>query len=126
MVIIVVLYLEVDTLLGRKLFRLQVRWSTVRLGVDHNALRHSFCSYDRVGITGRHEGSELDGQVIWRDNESRRDNTGQTGNKYGAIESHSRFDQDPALLPLVNETTRILDLDQRTEAAEKLYLRLRD
>ena len=68
----------------------------------------------------------LNGQVLWRDNETRRDASSAVANAYASPESIRRAHDDPELLSLVNDTFRIVDPDKRAEASKALYVRLRD
>ncbi len=81
---------------------------------------------DSLGIAKRWRAGEINGQILWRDNESRKDSTAITTSSYGDIKSFTRVSEDPEVLRLVQETVQILDPDKRTEASKKLFLRLRD
>jgi peptide/nickel transport system substrate-binding protein len=81
---------------------------------------------DSTGMEEREDAGELNGQVLWRENETRIDATGILGSQYGEPESPTRFHEDPELFSLVQETFQILDSDKREEAYKKLFVRLRD
>ncbi len=81
---------------------------------------------DSVGLSKRSQARELNGQIIWRDNEARTDATGNLTAYFGDPEDYRRFHEDPELFRLVQETLQILDPDKRAEATKKLLPRLRD
>jgi peptide/nickel transport system substrate-binding protein len=85
----------------------------VRVG-DTTALRQN-------EVAGR-----LNGQILWRDNETRRDTTALTVSRYGDPKIGGQAHNDPELFRMVQGTFRIVDADKRAEATEKLYLRLRE
>jgi peptide/nickel transport system substrate-binding protein len=69
---------------------------------------------------------ELDGQILWRDNETKLDITTTLISQYGDPKSDNRFHENPELYRTVKETVQILDEQKRTEALNKLLVRLRD
>jgi peptide/nickel transport system substrate-binding protein len=81
---------------------------------------------DSVGVSEREDTGELNGQILWRDNDTRKDASGTVGPLYGDPERVDRSHNDLELFPLVQETFGILDADKRAEASAKLYSRLRD
>jgi peptide/nickel transport system substrate-binding protein len=74
----------------------------------------------------RRNAGELNGQALWRDNETRRDAASSVANEYADPKVTSRMHNDPELFRLVQESFGIVDEDKRAEASKKLYLRLRD
>jgi ABC-type transport system substrate-binding protein len=81
---------------------------------------------DRTGNKERERVGEMSGQIYWRDNEARIDSASTISGNYANPEAADRLADDPEILGLVQETSNILDADQRTEAAKKLYQRLRE
>jgi peptide/nickel transport system substrate-binding protein len=81
---------------------------------------------DSVGVSEREDAGELNGQILWRDNDTRKDASGTVGPLYGDPERIDRSHNDLELFHLVEETFGILDADKRAEASEELYLRLKD
>jgi peptide/nickel transport system substrate-binding protein len=70
---------------------------------------------------------EFHGQVVWRDNEARIDASGTVANNFGNPDRISRMSDDPEVIALTQEVSRILDLVEREKALrERLYPRLRD
>jgi peptide/nickel transport system substrate-binding protein len=70
---------------------------------------------------------DLHGEVLWRDNEARIDASGTVANNFGNPERISRMSDDPEVIALTQEVSRILDLVEREKALrERLYPRLRD
>ena len=84
----------------------------------------------RVGETAalreRQIAGELNGQILWQENEARKDATSGITSNWGDPTSERRLHEDPELYRLVQETVQILDSDKRAEAYKKMYLRLRD
>src|SRR5918999_2486406 len=76
-------------------------------------------------IKRRKYAGELNGQVYWEENDTRRDQL-LSSSSYGDPESQSRWHEDPELFRLWQETIQIRDPDRRAEAAKKLYQRLRE
>jgi ABC-type transport system substrate-binding protein len=81
---------------------------------------------DSTGINERQRAGELNGQILWRDNEARKDATSIINARYGDPESDIRYHEDPELVRLVQENLQILDADERAQATKELALRLRD
>jgi peptide/nickel transport system substrate-binding protein len=82
---------------------------------------------DSAGLNEMARAGELNGQLLWKDNETQVDPTIVIINRYGDPESPTRLHDDPELFRLVQqETFQILDPDKRAEATKKLLLRLRD
>ena len=79
-----------------------------------------------AGIKQKERNYELNGRAMYRENETRSDATSVTMSSYGNPDVHRRLHEDPELFRLVQETAGIVDPDQRAEASEKLFLRLRD
>jgi ABC-type transport system substrate-binding protein len=81
---------------------------------------------EETGIKTRWYAGELNGQLMWRDDETRPDSTAWLNTAYGDIETRNRRHQDPELIRTVLATTEIVDPDKRAEATAKLVLLLRD
>jgi peptide/nickel transport system substrate-binding protein len=81
---------------------------------------------DSVGLDKKEKAGELNGQGLWRDNETRGDATSSIASDYGDTQAPDRDHNDPEIFRLVQETLGIVDPDQRAEATEKLVLRLRE
>jgi peptide/nickel transport system substrate-binding protein len=81
---------------------------------------------DSVGMDQKERNLEMQGQMLWRDNEVRLDAGSSALSFYGDPERPDRLHNDPELQRLVQETVQILDADERAEAYKKLFLRLRD
>jgi hypothetical protein len=81
---------------------------------------------DSTGTDQRRKAGELNGQILWRENETRKDATSTIATSYGDPESATRFHEDPDLFRLVQETLRMLDADKQAESSKRLYPRLRE
>jgi peptide/nickel transport system substrate-binding protein len=82
---------------------------------------------DSTGIDSRADAGELNGQILWRENESRKDASILTNSGYGDPNNlTSRRHDDPELYSLAQETLRVLDLQEREIAYQELYRRLRE
>ena len=79
-----------------------------------------------AGIKQKERNYELNGQAMYRENETRSDATSVIMTSYGSPDVHRRLHEDPELFRFVQETAGIVDTDQRAEALKELYLRLRD
>jgi len=84
---------------------------------------------DSTAVKKKVSAEELNGQILWRDNETRKDASGnillyfsdpkRVGFRYLA-------DPELALARLAQETFAVLDPDKRAEASKKLFVRLWD
>jgi len=81
---------------------------------------------DSVALDEKVSAGQLDGQILWRDNDTRRDATSIMNSGWGDPERIDRRHNDPELFQLVQETFQILDPEERVAAANNLFLRLRD
>ncbi len=81
---------------------------------------------DSTGMQNRQTAGELNGQIYWRDNDTRKDPTSIIGGSYGDPKFPTRAHEDQELFRVVQENVQILDPDKRAEAYKKLFLRLRD
>jgi peptide/nickel transport system substrate-binding protein len=84
----------------------------------------------RVGeeatINEARRAGNLDGQITWRDNEARMDGSSIVLSSYGSPDLRDRFHDDQELFSLVKETLAVTDEEERAQALNQLYLRLRD
>ena len=69
---------------------------------------------------------ELDGQIIWRDNEARLDAASINRNGYATVTSKTRLTENPEIFELTNSALEVFDLEERPQALNKLYRRLAD
>lgn len=69
---------------------------------------------------------ELKGQLIWRDNETRRDALSITVNGYGDAEGNIRRSDDPELQAQAQIAARIVDNDERAKALTEFYKVIRN
>lgn len=78
------------------------------------------------GTTAKFRSGELDGQILWREDETGLDALVSMSSRYGDPKSLTRTHEDPELFKLVQETLRTVDPVKRAEAQKKMYVRLRD
>ena len=90
------------------------------LGIDAEVRVGDDSALKKLEITGG-----LNGQIWWRDNETRIDPINILG-RYGDPENPSRLSEDPELARLVQEAVRTPDPVQRANAYEKLFPILRE
>ena len=81
---------------------------------------------DNTGLKGKERSRELDGQIWWRDANTRKDSSSLGVARYGDLKSASRMHENPELFRLVQDTYKILDPDKQEETLKKLFLRLKD
>ena len=79
---------------------------------------------DGTGTRKRQKLGELDGQIIWRDQEARIDGASTVIDRIGDPTSSSRLHDDPELFRFAQETFQTLDPDERAEAYKKFYRRV--
>jgi peptide/nickel transport system substrate-binding protein len=80
---------------------------------------------DSTALKERRYAGELNGQIYWEENDTRIDAISTAGG-YSDPQNQSRWNEDPELFRLAQETLQILDPDKRAEALKKLYLRYRE
>jgi ABC-type transport system substrate-binding protein len=85
----------------------------VRVG-DSTAIREAWAAGD------------LNGQIIWRDNETRRDATSTIVSGYADAASEIRRSEAPELQRLAQEAAQTVNDEARAQALEQLYPLLRD
>jgi peptide/nickel transport system substrate-binding protein len=81
---------------------------------------------DSTAIRGAWAAGELNGQIIWRDNETRRDATSTTVSGYADAASEIRRSEDPELQTLSQEAAQTVSEEARAQALAELYPLLRD
>ncbi|MBM3943704.1 MAG: hypothetical protein FJ316_12505 [SAR202 cluster bacterium] len=81
---------------------------------------------DASALNRQVRSGELNGQILWKDNETQVDPTIVITNRFGDPKGLTRLHEDPELFRLVQETFQILDANKRAEATKKMLLRLRD
>ncbi|HLF04506.1 MAG TPA: ABC transporter substrate-binding protein [Dehalococcoidia bacterium] len=81
---------------------------------------------DSTAIRSAWAGGEINGQITWRDNETRKDATGTITTSYADPKNNIRQHEDPELFRISQEAVQTVDPIQRAEATRKLLLRLRD
>jgi ABC-type transport system substrate-binding protein len=81
---------------------------------------------DETGIKTHWYAGELNGQMMWRSDETRPDSSAWLNTAYGDTTTRNRRHEDPVLVRTVLDTIEILDPDKRAESMEQLLLRLQD
>ncbi|MSQ07461.1 MAG: ABC transporter substrate-binding protein [Dehalococcoidia bacterium] len=81
---------------------------------------------DSTALRSAYAGGELNGQVIWRENETRKDAIGTIVTSYADPKSNIVMHKDEEIYTMAQAAAQTLDPIQRTEATRKLMLRLRE
>jgi peptide/nickel transport system substrate-binding protein len=81
---------------------------------------------DEGAINAARRAGDLAGQITWRDNEARMDGSSIVLSSYGSPELADRLHNDPELFAQVESTLAVTDEEERAQALNQLYLRLRD
>ena len=82
---------------------------------------------DSTGTKKRQKAGELDGQILWRENEARKNATIATSSGYGDPEREiNRTHADPDLFSVTQAAMEVLDLEEREQTYKDLYVRLRE
>ncbi len=81
---------------------------------------------DEVAIKRAYKTRATDGQIIWRDNETRLDAGSIIGASYGNREYKAKFHNTEELFKLTGEGLGVFDDAERPAALNKLYRRLYD
>ena len=81
---------------------------------------------EEVAVKRERSAGNLDGQVIWRDNETRVDATQIIGTTYGRRDYRARFHNREDLFKLTEETVAVFDDDERPAALNAWYRRLHE
>jgi len=90
------------------------------LGIDAEVLVGDQFTLKKASRAG-----DLNGQILWRDNEARLDATSIVMNLYGNPDSPNRSHEDPELFAMVQAALAVHDSVQREQALNALYQRLR-
>jgi len=82
---------------------------------------------DSTGTKKRQKANELNGQILWRENEARKDATINTSSAYGDPDRKiNQTHSDPELFRIVQDARAVVDLEQREQIYKDLYVRLRE
>jgi peptide/nickel transport system substrate-binding protein len=81
---------------------------------------------DEASINAARRAGDLAGQLTWRDNEARLDGSSISRSSYGTPEQRDRLHDNPELFDMVKTTLAVIDQEERPQALNQLYLRLRD
>ena len=82
---------------------------------------------DETGLKKGHNAGDLNGEILWRDNETRIDATGITrGSSYGISDHDRRSHNDPELFDFAIKSVGVFNPEERPKVLNKLYRRLRD
>ncbi len=81
---------------------------------------------ESTGTTAKFRSGELDGQILWREDETGMDALSSMTSRYGDPKSLTRTHEDAELYALVQGTLQNVDPVKRAEAQKKMYVRLRD
>ena len=81
---------------------------------------------DSTAIRGAWAAGELNGQIIWRDNETRRDAASSLLTGYADLESGTLRSKDPELVRRAQEVSQIVNEEERAQALTEFYPVLRE
>ena len=82
---------------------------------------------DSTGTKKRQKAGELDGQILWRENEARKNATIATSSGYGDPKREiNKTHSDPDLFSVTQAAMEVLDLEDREQTYKDLYVRLRE
>ena len=81
---------------------------------------------DEVGLKKARKTGELNGQMLWRDNETRLDAGTTTRSGYGDPQRKDKNHDDPEIYQLVQDAVAVFDHDKLEETWIGVYRRLRD
>ena len=82
---------------------------------------------DSTGTKKRQAAGELDGQILWRENEARKNATINTSSGYGDPERKiNKAHSDPEVFKVVQAAMEVLDPAEREQTYKDLYARLRE
>ena len=79
---------------------------------------------EEVSLKRSYKAGDLDGQIVWRDNETRLDAASIMGSQFGRRDKRDRSHNNEDLFLVVEEGISVFDDDLRQVALNKLYLRL--
>ena len=81
---------------------------------------------DEVGLKKARKTGELNGQMLWRDNETRLDASSVTRSGYGDPDRKDKSHDDPEIYKLVQDAVGVFDQDKLEDTWVTVYRRLRD
>ena len=82
---------------------------------------------DSTGTKKRQAAGELDGQILWRENEARKNATIATNSAYGDPDRKiNRTHADPDIFSVAQAALKVLDSEEREQTYKELYVRLRE
>ena len=81
---------------------------------------------DETALKKARKTGELDGQILWRENEARWDGSGITRVVYGEPERVDRPHNNPEIFNLVLDALAVVDPDERPKVWNNVYKRLQD
>jgi len=83
---------------------------------------------DSAGMEKMETAGELNGQILWRENEARKDATSSIAAKYADpnAEDQDRVHNDPELFRMAAPAFAILDPDERAKALETVFAKLKE
>ncbi len=79
-----------------------------------------------TGTTASFRAGELDGQILWREDETGVDALVSMSSRYSDPKSLTRTHEDPELYSLVQKALQTVDPIKRAEAQKQMYVRLRE
>ena len=81
---------------------------------------------DETALKKARKTGELDGQILWRENEARWDGSGITRVVYGEPDRVDRPHNNPEIFKLVLDALAVVDTEERPTVWNKVYKRLQD
>ena len=81
---------------------------------------------DETALKKARKTGELDGQILWRENEARWDGSGITRVVYGEPERVDRPHNNPEIFQLVLDALAVVEPDERPQVWNTVYKRLQD
>lgn len=83
--------------------------------------------WDAVGFREAERAAKLNGQIGWKDNDTRRDPSAPLYSKYGGDPTDLEIaTKDPEITQMTREALNVYDPDKREKAFARLFLRLRE
>ena len=79
---------------------------------------------EEVSMKEAYKAGQLDGQIVWRDNETRLDAASIMGSHFGRRDKRDRGHNDPAIFDAVDEAISVFADEDRPAALNTLYRRL--
>lgn len=81
---------------------------------------------DEAALKNAHRAGDLNGTILWRDNETRVDAASIQRSSYGTPESRRRLHDNQEIFDLIDETLAIYDPVEQPRALNRLYQRLQE